>query len=128
MSPRKNLHANDPLLSTHPSNAASVQQIVSQITIKFTLSGHFLTLSQPLDCFSLSLAFLKPVYIFGINSRRVGEPSRRFFQYFGIPLFRFSIYRAKRVELTGYRFCEKNRTGRTEPANQKRKLCLFSET
>ena len=56
MSPRTNLHANDPLLSTHFSNAASVQQILSQIAINFPVSGHFLTSSRPLDCFSLSLA------------------------------------------------------------------------
>ena len=35
---------------------------------------------------------------------QVGEPSPRFFQYFGIQLIRFSIFRAKRVKLTGYRF------------------------
>ena len=47
MSPRTILHANDPLLSVHPSKAASVQQILSQKRKKFPLSGHFQNPMRP---------------------------------------------------------------------------------
>ena len=47
MSPRTILHVNDPLLSVHPSDTASGQQIFSQKRKKCPLSGHFQNLMRP---------------------------------------------------------------------------------
>ena len=47
MSPRTILHVNDPLLCVYPSNAASVQQILSQKRKKCPLSGNFQNPMRP---------------------------------------------------------------------------------
>ena len=63
--PRTILHANDPPLSVHLSNGASVQQILSQMRKKCPVSGHFKNPMRPV----LFIFHITRRLTFGADSR-----------------------------------------------------------